>query len=109
MWGGSSKSGKDDTKVMTDIATPIGDKKANDTYDKTKEGDNLGGLVGLGSHEEYLKAEAEKNREPTKWERKKARILGESNAIRRNFFMGFAMGGCVGALMGGLTGTYFAF
>ena len=23
--------------------------------------------------------------------------------------MGFMMGGCVGALMGGLTGTYFAF
>ena len=66
-------------------------------------------MMGLSSHLEKLKAEEEKNRPPTRWERKMTRIFGEAVAIRRNFFMGFMMGGCVGALMGGLTGTYFAF
>ena len=28
--------------------------------------------------------------------------------MRNNFFTGFMMGGAVGCLMGGLTGTYFA-
>ena len=58
MWGGSKKEGTDNTKVMQDVATPFdgGKKSANNTYDKSKEGDNLGGLVGLGSHEEYKKA-----------------------------------------------------
>ena len=37
------------------------------------------------------------------------RIFGEAVEIRRNFFMGFLMGGAVGCLMGGLTVTYFAY
>ena len=56
-----------------------------------------------------MKAEAEKNRPLTRWERKKKRVLGESNELKRSFFTGFMMGGAVGAMMGGLTGTYFAF
>ena len=36
------------------------------------------------------------------------RIFGESKKLRNAFFTGFMMGGTVGALMGGLTGTYFA-
>lgn len=85
-----------------------GGSKANNTYDKTQEGDKLGGLVGLGSHEDYLKEQAEKNRPKTRWERKMDRIFGEAKAIRQNFFMGFLMGGCVGGAFGALSGTYFA-
>ena len=34
--------GRDNTKVMQDMATHIGTpSKANDTYDKTQEGDKL--------------------------------------------------------------------
>ena len=66
-------------------------------------------MVGLSSHEMQLAEEAEKNRPPTRWERKLNRIFGEAKQIRQNFFMGFLMGGAVGAMMGGLTGTYFAF
>ena len=65
-------------------------------------------MEGLGSHIEQLKLEEEKNRPPTRWERKMNRIFGEATVIRQNFFMGFMMGGAVGAMMGGLTGTYFA-
>ena len=72
-------------------------------------GQSFGGMAGLGSHEEQLRLEAEKNRPLTRWERKKKRILGESTVLKRNFGMGFLMGGSVGALMGGLTGTYFAY
>ena len=66
-------------------------------------------MQGLTSHEEFLAAEAEKNRPPTRWERKMNRIFGEATSSRNNFVMGFRMGGAVGARMGGLTGTYFAF
>jgi len=66
-------------------------------------------MVGLGSHLDKLREEEEKNRPKTRWERKMDRIFGEATVIRKNFFMGFMMGGAVGMLMGGLTGTYFAF
>ena len=66
-------------------------------------------MKGLSSHIDQLKEEEEKNRPPTRWERKMNRIFGESKKIRNSFLTGFMMGGTVGALMGGLTGTYFAF
>ena len=67
-------------------------------------------LQGLQSFDkDKLDAEAEKNRPPTRWERKMNRIFGEAKHIRKSFTMGFLMGGCVGAMMGGLTGCYFAF
>ena len=65
-------------------------------------------MFGLDSKEEELRLEAEKNRPLTRWERKKKRILGESGNMGKNFTMGFMMGGAVGCLMGGMTGTYFA-
>ena len=71
--------------------------------------DKLGGLSGISSHLDQLKAEQDRNRPLTRWEKKKKRILGESTVMKRNFGMGFLMGGAVGGLMGGLTGTYFAF
>tara|TARA_B110000285_G_C14630020_1_gene382954 strand:+ start:73 stop:399 length:327 start_codon:yes stop_codon:yes gene_type:complete len=70
---------------------------------------NFGGMSGLTSHEEQLEADRIKNRPLTRWERKKKRIMGESTTLKKNFGMGFLMGGSVGALMGGLTGTYFAY
>ena len=95
---------------MSDPTAPVmQDMAAKDRFVNKDQGDTLGGLTGLGSHEEQLRAEAEKNRPLTRWEKKKKRILGESSALKKNFFMGFLMGGAVGGLMGGLTGTYFAF
>ena len=88
-------------------STTSGTKQA--MVDKTNTGDKLQGMAGLTSHLEKLKKEEEANRPPTRWERKMNRIFGEAKEIRKNFFMGFLMGGCVGCLMGGLTGTYFAF
>ena len=66
-------------------------------------------MSGLSSHLQQIKEEEDKNRPPTKWERKMNRIFGEATAMRRNFMMGFMMGGAVGGIMGGLTGLYFAF
>ena len=95
--------GKDNTAVMHD-------KYATEkSVDKKSQNDLLGGMTGLSSHLDQLKKEEEANRPLTKWERKKKRMFGEASSIKRNFFMGFLMGGSVGALMGGLTGTYFAF
>ena len=103
-----SGSGKDNTEVFVDkyASTTSGTKAA--AVDNTNVGDKLQGMMGLSSHMQKLKEEEEKNRPPTRWERKMNRIFGEATAIRKNFFMGFMMGGCVGCMMGGLTGTYFA-
>ena len=65
-------------------------------------------MRGLGSHEDQLREEAEKNREPTRWERKMNRIFGESKKMRNAFITGFMMGGTVGGVFGGATGTFFA-
>ena len=94
---------------MNDPTAPMMKDIAEKSVQQTSQGDSLGGMSGLFSHEEKLKEEAEKNRPLTRWERKKKRILGESTVLKRNFGMGFLMGGAVGGLMGGLTGTYFAF
>ena len=84
------------------------DKYAENTTRFDNTSDSLQGMRGLGSHVDQLKEEEEKNRPPTRWERKINRIFGESKKLRNSFFTGFMMGGTVGALMGGLTGTYFA-
>ena len=93
-------------KEVKPTARDVADKSVLGTMET---GQSFGGMAGLTSHEEQLAAEAEKNRPLTRWERKKKRILGESTVLKRNFGMGFLMGGSVGALMGGLTGTYFAY
>ena len=87
----------------------VKDKHEQSILGSMESGQSFGGMQGLGSHEEQLAAEAEKNRPLTRWERKKKRIMGESTVLKRSFGMGFMMGGSVGALMGGLTGTYFAY
>ena len=95
--------GRDTTMVMEDKFAGNTAKFEN----STKE--DLLGMKGLGSHIDQLKEEEIKNRPLTKWERKKKRIFGETTVLKRSFGMGFLMGGGVGAMMGGLTGTYFAF
>ena len=99
-------SGKDNTSVFVDKYAQGGSQPS--ALEKSSD-DIRGGMVGLGSHLDKLKEEEEKNRPKTRWERKMDRIFGEATVIRKNFFMGFLMGGAVGCLMGGLTGTYFAF
>ena len=101
-------SGRDNTKVFVDEYASKGSGNLA-AIDTTNKGDKFQGMQTLGSHLEKLKEDEEKNRPPTRMERKMNRILGEGKQIRNNFFMGFLMGGAVGALMGGLTGTYFAF
>ena len=76
--------------------------------DDTNKGDSFGSMQGLESQLRAMKEEEEKNRPLTKWERKKARIFGESKTMQKNFLVGFAMGGGIGACMGGIMGTYAA-
>ena len=103
----NNKSG-DKAEVFVDkYASTTSGTKAG-AIDLSNTGDKLQGMMGLSSHLQKLKEEEVKNRPPTRWERKMNRIFGEAAEIRKNFFMGFMMGGCVGCLMGGLTGTYFA-
>ena len=76
--------------------------------DDTNRGDVYGGMQGLYAQELREKEEREKNKPLTKWDRKMNRIFGEATHLRKNFQMGFMMGGLVGCVMGGLSGTYFA-
>ena len=97
-------SGRDTTEVMQDKFAASNTAK----FDNSTTSDLLG-MKGLGSHIDKMKEEEEKNRPPTKWERKVKRIFGEASVLKRSFLMGFMMGGGVGCLMGGLTGAYFAY
>ena len=45
----------------------------------------------------------------TRLQRKRMRMLGEANSMKRSFFSGFLVGGAVGGIFGGLTGCYFAY